>query len=199
MRDRLGFLVPRWWMVLWLTGVWIALWGELTTGNVVVGLLLSCLLLVAFPTLAPGRIGVVRPLQVLRFAAYFVYKLFEANIVVGWEVLTPSNESVNEGIVAVPVSGASDAVITLVANAITLTPGTITLEVRRDPATLFVHVLHLRSIEQTRRDVRALERRALEAFGSDHAIARMRERHAELDGADARRAGERPAAREDSP
>jgi multicomponent Na+:H+ antiporter subunit E len=195
MRGRPSFLASRWWMVLWLTAVWIALWGELTPGNVLVGLLLGSLLLVAFPTLAPGRLGFVRPLKVLRFGAYFAYKLVEANVVVAWEVVTPSNESVNEGIVAVPVSGASDAVITLVANAITLTPGTMTLEVRRDPATLFVHVLHLRSIEETRREVRDLERRVLEAFGSPHAIARMEERHADLE----RTEGDHPADREDHP
>ena len=32
---------------------------------------------------------------------------------------------------------------TLIANAVSLTPGTLTLEVRREPPTLYVHVLHL--------------------------------------------------------
>jgi hypothetical protein len=46
--------------------------------------------------------------------------------------------------------------------------------VRRDPATLYVHVLHLRSLEQTRREVLELERLALAAFGSAEAIEQAR-------------------------
>lgn len=171
-RALVETLTQRWWMVTWLTVVWVALWGELTTGNVVAGVLLGTALLAAFPRVAPGRIGAVRPLKTLRFAAYFLYKLVEANVVVAWEVITPSNESVNEGIVAVPVAGASDGIVTLVANSISLTPGTITLEVRRDPPTLYVHVLHLRSIERTRDDVRHLMRYALEAFADDETVRR---------------------------
>lgn len=161
------------WLV-YLVIVWVALWGQLTFANVASGLLVGGGLMLLFPDAGPLPVGRVRPWRALRFGLYFAYKLFEANVVVAWEVITPSNASVNEGIVEVPVTGASDAVVSLVANATSLTPGTITLEVRRDPATLYVHVLHLRSIEHTRRAVLNLERLALEAFGSDEAIESAR-------------------------
>jgi multicomponent Na+:H+ antiporter subunit E len=157
--------------------VWVALWGEVSLANIASGLLVAGGLVLAFPAAGPGPVGAFRPLKALRFVAHFLYKLFEANVVVAWEVITPNNEGINEGIVEVPVTGASDSVLTLVANATSLTPGTITLEVRREPATLYVHVLHLRSIEDTRRGVLKLERMALEAFGSDESIeeaARLR-------------------------
>ena len=75
------------------------------------------------------------------------------------------------GIVAVPLRGCSDAVATLIADAISLTPGTLTLEVRRDPLTLYVHALDTRDVEQVQRDVRTLEVLAVRAFGDDAALA----------------------------
>lgn len=148
----------------WLVLVWVALWGDFTLANAVGGALVATALLVLFPAAGPRGRFTLRPLAALHFLGYFIYKLVEANAVVAWEVITPNNEGVNEGIVAVPVSGASDAVVTVLANAISLTPGTLTLEVREDPPMLFIHVLHLRSIEQTRADVHRLETLARRAF-----------------------------------
>jgi multicomponent Na+:H+ antiporter subunit E len=65
----------------------------------------------------------------------------------------------------------SDLVITVVANAITLTPGTLTVELRRDPTTLYVHVLHLSDLDEVRRDIRTLQRKVVRAIGSAHALA----------------------------
>ncbi len=174
-RDHRHPLLGRLPYLAYLVIVWVTLWGDLSIANLLSGIAVAVGLVVAFPTAGPGPVGAIRPLKALRFAIYFFYKLFEANVVVAWEVITPSNDSINEGIVEVPVTGASDAVLTLVANATSLTPGTITLEVRREPATLYVHVLHLRSIDETRRQVLNLERLALEAFGSEEAIEEARQ------------------------
>lgn len=164
----------------YLVLVWVTLWGDISVANIASGVLVAGGLVALFPSAGPGGVSAFRPLRALRFAVYFLYKLVESSVVVGWEVLTPSNASVNEGVVEVPVTGASDAVVTLVANATSLTPGTLTLEVRRDPATLYVHVLHLHSIEETRREILNLERLALEAFGSPEAIEAARRLRASL-------------------
>ena len=159
-------------LLAWLTVVWLLLWEDASVANVVGGLAVGASVVALFPAAGPARFGRVRPLAAAWLAVYFLWKLLEANLVVAWEVVTPNNESVNLGIVAVPLVADSDAVITLVANAITLTPGTLTLEVRRDPPTLYVHVLHLRSIDRVREDVRKLELLALRAFGSADAVRR---------------------------
>lgn len=156
----------------WLVALWVALWGDLTAANVIGGALAAAVLLAVFPLHGPRRQGTVRPFHALRFLGYFLYKLAEANVVVAWEVVTPGSR-INLGVVAVRLHGGSDLVITSVANAISLTPGTLTLEVRRDPPTLYVHVLHLRSIEQTREQVRRLEYLALRAFGPDDVVDRL--------------------------
>lgn len=162
--------------LLWVTALWVALWGDVTAGNVIAGLLVGGALVAAFPRARSPLRSRVRPLPTIRFVGSFVHKFLEANAIVAWEVITPDNESVNEAIVAVPLTGVSDGIVTMVANAISLTPGTLVVEIDKDPTILYVHVLHLRDVEQVRRDVLALELLAVRAFGTDDAIAAA-ERH----------------------
>ena len=149
---------------IWLTGVWVALWGEVTAANLLGGAVAAGALVALLPPRGGQRHGWPRPLAVARFLVYFLRKLIEASAVVAWEVITPSSR-INEGIVAVPIRGVSPAVTTVVANAISLVPGTLTLEAAEEPAVLYVHVLHLRDVEAVRREVRHLELLVFRAFG----------------------------------
>ena len=56
-------------------------------------------------------------------------------------------------------------VITLISHAIGLAPGTMVVDVATAPTTLFVHVLHLREVEDVRAEVARLERLAARAVG----------------------------------
>lgn len=153
----------------WLVLVWVALWEDLSPASVLGGLLSAGALLAVFRLGPAATPNTLRPLWALRFIAYFLWKLVEASAVVAWEVVTPRNR-INEGIVAVTIRGVSDALTTVVANAISLTPGTVTLEVYRHPTTLFVHVLHLHDIEAVRAEIQHLEALAIRAFGSASAV-----------------------------
>jgi multicomponent Na+:H+ antiporter subunit E len=155
--------------VVWLVVIWLALWSEATVANLVSGLVVAVVVVGLFDTWRTGEF-VFRPLRALKFLAYFLYKLVEASVVVARTVISPRHR-LRSGIVAVPLSGCTDALATLIADAISLTPGTLTLEVRRNPLTLYVHVLHVEDVEEVRRDVRTLEVLAVEAFGAADAIA----------------------------
>lgn len=158
-------------LIVWLTAVWVGLWGDLRAGNVVAGLV------VAMAVVAVGRpTGVTglertrfRPIATAHYAVYFLIQLVKSNLVVAWEIITPGS-GINRAIIAVPMHTSSDAVITLIANSITLTPGTVTIDVgdRETPQglrrTLYVHVLHFKGIEAVRRQVLELERLAVKAF-----------------------------------
>lgn len=169
-------------LILWLTTVWVALWGDLTFANVAGGVLVATALTVLLPApgdqrrVADGR-AQVRPLAAIHFAAWFAWKLVEANVIVGWEVLTPRNR-INEGVVAVPLHGCSDGLTSLVASCVSLTPGTLVLDVAVDPLVLYVHVLHLRTIEEVRTEVQTLEHLAIRAFGTAQARASLAGDHA---------------------
>ena len=172
-------------VVLWLTAVWVALWGDVTFANVAAGALVALALTVLLPATGDrgrattGR-STIRPLAALHFAGWFALKLVEANAVVAWEVLTPRNR-INEGVVAVPLHGSSDGLTTLVASCVSLTPGTLVLDVDRDPLVLYVHVLHLRTIAEVRAEVQTLERLAIRAFGTEEARAAVVRDHAAAD------------------
>jgi multicomponent Na+:H+ antiporter subunit E len=163
---------PSFPLLVWLVVVWVALWEQVSPANVLSGVVVALVVLGLFPSGADRRSGRVRPLAAARFLAYFAWKLVEASAIVAWEVVTPRNR-INEGIVAIPIRGVSDVVITVVANAISLTPGTLTLEARRSPAVLYVHVLHLRDVEAVRRDTLHLEALAIRAFGPAPVVAAL--------------------------
>lgn len=159
-----------------IVGVWVGLWRDPGWGNLLAGALLAAASLVVFrrdPSAWRLR-PLFRPLAVLRLLGYFALKLVEANVIVAWEVVTPTNR-IQEGIVAVPLETPSDVVTTLVANMVSLMPGTVTVEVSDHPRILYVHVLHLRDVESMREEVRRLEELALPALGPPDARRRGRE------------------------
>ena len=156
-------------VVLWLVLLWLALWRDVSVANVVGGVLAALVVTAILPSpRIVRRQHRLAPVGVLRFAAYFVWKLLEANVVLAREIVT-RRDHLQRGIVAVPLSVRSDLVATIVANAITLTPGTVSLELRREPLTLYVHVLHLRDVEAARREIQRLEELASRAFVFDPA------------------------------
>jgi multicomponent Na+:H+ antiporter subunit E len=150
----------------WLVVLWVGLWGDFTLANLLGGVLVAGVVTTVFRGAVPGPAGSLRPLRFLRFLVWFAWKVLEANLIVAWECISPRNR-LNLAVVAVPLRGGSDVAITSVANAISLTPGTLTVEVREDPPTLYVHVLHLRSIERSREELIHLEWLILRAIDPD--------------------------------
>lgn len=155
--------------ILFLVMVWLSLWSDVSVANALSGLVVAAAVVLVFDTWSAGTVT-VRPVAALRFAGFFLYKLVQSSLVVARAILVPRHR-IHTGIVAVPLHGCSDALVTLIADAITLTPGTLTLEVRRDPLTLFVHALDVRDVEQVRAEVRTLEVLAVKAFGDREAVA----------------------------
>ncbi len=166
-------------LVIWLTLVWTLLWGDLGLASILSGLGVAVfVVVVARPTGVHGiQLTSFHPASALVFLVYFVIQLVKSNLQVAWEVITPWSK-VNRAIIAVPLHVSTDGLVTLVGNAITLTPGTLTVDVRSDgddrPPVLYVHVLHFNGVDSLRRDVLRLERLAVRAFGT-------KEQRAELD------------------
>lgn len=150
---------PRLFLVAWLTVVWLALWRDVTFGNITSGVVLAAVVVGLFPPENAARV-VIRPVAMVRFVGATAMSIVRANVVVAWEVVTPSNR-INEGVVAVELRSNDPVVITNVSNAIILAPGTMVVDIERGdgdrPTILYVHVLHLRRIEDVRRDVQRLE------------------------------------------
>jgi multicomponent Na+:H+ antiporter subunit E len=150
--------------IAWSVVVWSALWVDLSPANVLAGVLVGLVTIWLVPLRRPERVVPIRPVAALYFAFYFLWSLVKASAIVAWEVVTPRNR-IHQGIVAVPLTTHSPGLITVIGNSISLTPGTLTLEIRQEPPTLYVHVLHLRTLEDVRADIHRLERIVLRAFG----------------------------------
>lgn len=159
MRERLLSLV-------WMTSVWVALWGDISVANALGGLLVGSVILVLVPPHSLGSDLTLRPFAALHLVLYFFWELIVASAIVAWGVVTPINR-LNQAVVAVPLRTESRVLAALIGNMISLTPGTLTLEVLGSPPVLYIHVLHLRNDDQIQVSVHRLESLALRAFGAD--------------------------------
>jgi len=164
---------------LWLVVLWLLLWNDLSMGNVIAGGLVAVVVLAIarLPKLncvgqSKGQRARVAPVALLYFLGYVLVKLVQSNLVLAWEIITPRNK-INTGIVAVPLRTESELAMLVVANVVTLTPGTVTIEVSGSPAVVYVNVLHLHDIEDVRRDLLRLEELSVRAFGSPSARAQL--------------------------
>lgn len=104
-----------------------------------------------------------QPLRILRFLLVFLRELIIANARVAWEVMTPGL-SLHPAIVRVPTRTRNPWERTLLANTITMTPGTLTLEVDEITGDLYVHSLYVDDRETFRERIGVLEDVLLEAM-----------------------------------
>ena len=161
-------------LVGWLTAVWVGLWGSVTAANVLGGLAVAVVLVRLLPLASGGGHGVVQPAALLRFAARFLADLVVSSLQVLALVLRP-RLSLRQGVVAVRVPGATEGLLTLLGNAISLTPGTLTLEVDLRTSTLYVHALDVGAgpdgVDRLRRGLQDQAAAAVRAVGTAEARA----------------------------
>lgn len=145
-----------------LAVVWAALQGRIDLTNLMVGFAVGYVVLwLGRPVLAEGDYFRKLP-SILGFVLYFTKEMVVSSLRVAWDVVTPRDRS-RPGVVAVPLDLEHDTAITLLANVVTLTPGTLSLDVSEDRRTLFVHGMFVDDPEQFRREIKdGFERRIRE-------------------------------------
>jgi multicomponent Na+:H+ antiporter subunit E len=74
---------------------------------------------------------------------YFFKELFVASLVVAWDVVTPSSRA-ESGVIALPLDAKSNMEITILATLISLTPGTLSLDVSEDRRYLYIHAVYIK-------------------------------------------------------
>ncbi|MGP1310580.1 MAG: Na+/H+ antiporter subunit E [Phycisphaerales bacterium] len=143
--------------------LWASTIGPFTPANVAVGFAVGfVVLLLTTPRGKPESYS-RKSLAAVRFTVYFLWELVRANMLVAWWTISPLKR-LSPAVIYVPIEeDMSDAEIATLANVITLTPGTLTLDVTEDRRALRVHCMHAPDHDAARREMqRGFMRRLLE-------------------------------------
>ncbi len=143
---------------------WGAVSGSFAVINLVFGFALGALALSMIREQV-GSVGYFSRLRrIASLAVLFVYELLLSATRVAI-LVTRRDMNLKPGIISYPLKVDRDLEITLLANLITLTPGTLSVDVSADRKTLFIHALDCSDPEAIRSDIAdGFERKILEAF-----------------------------------
>jgi multicomponent Na+:H+ antiporter subunit E len=149
---------------LMLAVAWMAMSGRFNAENFVAGFVFGYLALLASQRALGPSPYFGKFIQILRFAGYYMVEVARANLRVAYDVVTPAHTT-RPGIVAIPLEARSNAEITLLANLITMTPGSLSLDVSDDRSVLYVHSMFVDDPDAFRAEIkREFEARVLELF-----------------------------------
>ena len=138
--------------------------GSASFMNLVFGFLLAAVALGIVRSSYGGVLYLGRVRRILALLLLFLCELAKSAWAVAMAVMSPKMD-VKPGIFAFPLTVDRDFEITLLANLITLTPGTLSVDVSDDRKILYVHALDCSDPDAIRRSIaEGFERRIMEAF-----------------------------------
>lgn len=141
---------------------WVALTGTFTPSNFAIGFGIGYALLWFSQRLMEPSPYLTKVPKAIEFFAFFIKEMTVANLRVARMVLSPRMK-MRPAVVAVPLDARSPTEITLLANLLTLTPGTLYLDVSADRCVMYVHTVDVDNLEDFRRSIKdGFERRVLE-------------------------------------
>lgn len=147
-----------------LSLAWVALTGKFTPTNLVIGFVLGYTMLWISQRKEQSSVYFRKVRLIIGFAVFFIWEVIRANLRVAYEVVTPGLHMM-PGIIAIPLDAKTDAEITILANLITLTPGTLSLDVSKDRRVLYIHAMYIENVTEFKQQIKqGLEKRLLEVL-----------------------------------
>jgi multicomponent Na+:H+ antiporter subunit E len=162
-------------LLVGLVLLWMFLWNQVTVLSFVTGVLVALLVTRVFflpPVELSGRFHLG---WAVVFLGRFVFDLVVASVEVAWKAVRPRGVTSN-AIVAVQLHTRSDFIMTLVAEAVSLVPGSLVVEADRERSILYMHALAIEDedgVEGVRRRVLGFEQRIARALGSVDDLRRI--------------------------
>jgi multicomponent Na+:H+ antiporter subunit E len=143
--------------------LWTLLTGKVTLWNMVIGYFLGYFsLMLLNPVSGTQATYFKKTLQFIRFSLFFTKELIACSYRVAVDVIKPLPH-MRPGVIGIPLDCETDLEITMLANVITLTPGTLSLDVSEDRKTLYIHAMYVINADDLRKEIKdGLERRLLE-------------------------------------
>lgn len=138
--------MSRLWMILLLLLVWMGFCNDYSTANFILGLIIATACHFSVKRKTGGH--AFKPHRFIYLLAYVFYELIVSSIAVSYEILTPRQQS-QPAIIKIDLHCTNDIERTLLANLISLTPGTLSLHVDKNKNQLILHVMFNHNTEKT--------------------------------------------------
>ncbi|WP_280768542.1 Na+/H+ antiporter subunit E [Salipaludibacillus daqingensis] len=140
--------------------IWMLLRNEYTMVEFMLGYIVGVVLLYILRRFLFFDFYFRRVIALFKLLFLFTYKLVLSNIDVTKIVLSPKM-NIQPGIIAVPTKLKTDWEVTLLANLISLTPGTLTMNFSENGRTLYVHSIHVPDKEKAIKEIHESFERAI--------------------------------------
>jgi len=142
--------------------LWASLAGSMTLADLAFGFLVGFGVLFLIHSDATDRAYFRTTIKAAGFLLYFLKEMIVSSLRVAFDIVTPRDHA-RPGVVGIPLDAQTDLEITLLANIISLTPGTLSLDVAADRRTLYIHAMFVDDPDALRREIKdGLERRLLD-------------------------------------
>jgi multicomponent Na+:H+ antiporter subunit E len=136
-----------------LAFVWVIVTATFSLENLALGWVLGFGVLLVLRRGLGKTTYFEKPWMLLKFVVFFTKEIVLCNLRVAYDVITPQNH-MKPAIIAVPLDLTRDVDIALLANMLTLTPGTCSLDVSSDRRTLYVHAMYAPDPDKLRLDIK---------------------------------------------
>lgn len=128
--------------------MWMFLSESYTGISFFLGYILGVLLLLLLDRFVPGKFYLYRVIKIIQLVLLFIRELITSTIDIAKLVYKPK-PNFEPGIFSYPLEVTSEWEITLLANLISLTPGTLTVAVSNDNSKIFIHAMHIDDTEES--------------------------------------------------
>lgn len=132
---------------------WMFLQNNYSVNTFIIGYLLGLLIIFGIRRFFVRRFYLLNIIAIIKLLFIFIKELILANIEVLKLILAPKL-TMQPGIFALETDLKKDWEITMLANLITLTPGTLVVDVSSDGRVLFIHAVDIDDIEKARQDIK---------------------------------------------
>lgn len=151
-------------LLLWnvfLALAWIAITAHATPGNLLMGFILGYAILGFAHRREATSSYFSKVLKVVSLSLFFIWELVVSSLRVAYDIVTPWH-FMRPGVVAIPLEATTDGEITILANMVSLTPGSLSVDISEDRRILYIHAMYIDDVENVRRKIKQYERRILE-------------------------------------
>ena len=140
--------------------IWLLLVNDLSVGHLLLGTILGWAVPLYTARFWPDQVRVHHPLRLLRLIAVVLYDIAVANLTVA-RLILGSPQRMQPVFLIMPLELRSEAAISLLANTVSLTPGTVSAFLSADRRCLIIHTLHTTAPDQLLATIRQRYERPL--------------------------------------